>query len=464
MRKTDPTLERGLPAAVDVERLVLGAILRNDQLYPDAAAMLTADDFALAKHQLIWRRMTELYDAGERIDRVTLTTALRDRSELEAVDGLSYLVSLDDGLPELANIEGYCRIVLEKARLRKIIHVAHEAIQRCMTAEAGDSRDILADVSERLLAMDSARPDERGNLQTLSEVVGAIEGGLNTFLCPAARGGGLRTGFTRFDEMTGGLHPGELIILAARPAMGKTALAMNIAHHVAAESRTVAVFSLEMSRESLFARVCCAAARVDSQKFRAGYLNQNERNRLQTAATQIASMPLFIDDTPSVDLMDMRGKLRKLKSRYGLGLVVVDYLQLMRTRGKAENRTQEVSALSRGLKILAKELDVPMLVLSQLSRAPEQRASGERRPQLSDLRESGSIEQDADVVAFIFREEVYKPEREDLRGMAELIVAKQRNGPTGKVKLAFLRQYTRFENPAADEPPEGGMFDGCDAE
>lgn len=462
MTKTDPILERGLPAAVDVERLVLGAILRNDELYPDAAAMLTADDFALAKHQLIWRRMTELYDAGERIDRVTLTTALRDRSELEAVDGLSYLVSLDDGLPELANIEGYCRIVLEKARLRKIIHVAHEAIQRCMTAEAGDSRDIVADVSEHLLAMDTG-PYERGNLQTLSEVIGAIDGGLNTFLCPATRGAGLRTGFTRFDEMTGGLHPGELIILAARPAMGKTALAMNIADAVATQGKPVAVFSLEMSRESLFARVCCAAARVDSQKFRAGYLNQNERNRLQTEATRIASMPLFIDDTPSVNLMDMRGKLRKLKSRYGLGLVIVDYLQLMSARGKAENRTQEVSALSRGLKILAKELDVPMLVLSQLSRAPEQRASGEKRPQLSDLRESGSIEQDADVVAFIFREEVYKPEREDLRGTAELIVAKQRNGPTGKVKLVFLRQYTRFENPAMDEPSEEGVFDG-DAE
>jgi len=251
--------------------------------------------------------------------------------------------------------------------------------------------------------------------------------------------------------MTGGLHEGELIIIAARPSMGKTALAMNIAQHVTGgeSPRTAAVFSLEMSKESLLTRMICAGARVDQQKFRMGYLGQDERRRLQMSATDLVEAPLFIDDTASVNLLDMHAKLRRVKAEHGLGLVVVDYLQLMTGRGRFENRNVEVSSISRGLKLLAKELRVPFIVLSQLSRATETRV-GDHRPQLSDLRESGSIEQDADLVGFIFREEVYKPDREDLRGLAELIIAKQRNGPTGKVKLVFLREYTKFENPVSD--------------
>jgi replicative DNA helicase len=247
--------------------------------------------------------------------------------------------------------------------------------------------------------------------------------------------------------MTGGLQNGDLVILAARPSMGKTALALNIVHHVAAGTQRlpVAVFSLETSQESLLGRLLCSAARVDSSKQRAGYLNQDERSRLTFAAEKLEAAPLFIDDTSSTNLMDMHAKLRRLKAEHGLALVVVDYLQLMSSQGRAENRTQEISALSRGLKLLAKELDVPMLVLSQLSRAPETR-SGDHRPMLSDLRESGSIEQDADVVAFIFREEVYKADHEELRGLAELIIAKQRNGPTGKVNLTFLKELTKFED------------------
>jgi len=235
--------------------------------------------------------------------------------------------------------------------------------------------------------------------------------------------------------------------LAARPAMGKTALALNIAQHVALgrHKQTVAVFSLEMSKESLLIRMLCTAARVDGQRFRAGFLNAEERRRLQAAAHQLVDAPLFLDDTAAANLMDMHAKLRRLKAEHGLGLVVLDYLQLMSGRGKSENRNQEISALTRGLKMLAKELNVPLMVLSQLSRAPEMR-QGDRRPQLSDLRDSGSIEQDADMVVFIFREEVYKPEREDLKGLAELLIAKQRNGPTGLVNLVFLKQFTKFEN------------------
>jgi replicative DNA helicase len=279
-----------------------------------------------------------------------------------------------------------------------------------------------------------------------------FEGGINAFLDPSKRIKGLSTGFLKLDDMTGGLHEGELVILAARPSMGKTALALNIAQHVAmhpTQKQTVAVFSLEMSSESLLTRMVCAAARVDQQKFRASYLNQDERRRLAKGTADLVQSPLFIDDTAGTHLMDIHAKLRRLKNEHGLALVVIDYLQLMSGRGRYENRNQEISTISRGLKLLAKELKVPMLVLSQLNRAPETRP-GDHRPQLSDLRESGSIEQDADLVAFIFREEVYKPEREDLRGLAELIVAKQRNGPTGKVNLVFLREFTKFENRTND--------------
>jgi len=250
------------------------------------------------------------------------------------------------------------------------------------------------------------------------------------------------------------MNGGELIILAARPSMGKTALALNIAQHVAMHPemrKPVAVFSLEMSSASLLTRLLCSSARVDQHKFRAGYLNQDERRKLQVALATLTESPLFLDDTAGVNLMDVHAKLRRMKSQHGLSLVVIDYLQLMSTRGRSENRNQEVSAISRGLKLMAKDLDVPFLVLSQLSRAAETRP-GDHKPQLSDLRDSGSIEQDADLVAFIYREEVYKRDREDLKGMADLIIAKQRNGPIGTVPLLFLGQYTKFENRIGDLP------------
>jgi replicative DNA helicase len=289
------------------------------------------------------------------------------------------------------------------------------------------------------------------------EVIQAYEGGLNAFLDPSKRIRGISTGFVKFDEMTGGLHAGELFILAARPSMGKTALALNMAWYVAAKLfQPVAVFSLEMSQESLLTRMLCAAARVDSHRFRTGYLNEQERQKLRATASQMVEAPIYIDDTSGANLMDMHAKLRKLKQQQGsIGMVVVDYLQLMSVRGRTENRNQEVSQLSRGLKLMSKELNCPFLVLSQLSRATETR-QGDHRPQLSDLRESGSIEQDADLVGFIFRPEVYQRDREDLRGVAELILAKQRNGPIGKIDLVFLHSQTRFENKAEDlGPPEG---------
>jgi len=448
-------LQKGLPANIDAERFILGSILLDDSRFIDIAGIITHDDFALEKHRRIFTRMSDLHARGEKIDRVTVANELLRWNELESVDGLSYLVSLDDGLPHLANLDSYVKIVRDKSTLRRIAIVSQQMLNRALLAE-DEPAQILAQAEETLLRLGENR-GEKG-LQNPRDVIQNYEGGINSFLDPSKRIKGISTGFTRLDEMTGGLHSGELIILAARPSMGKTALALNICWHIAARLfQPVAIFSLEMSQESLLTRMLCAAARVDSHRFRAGYLNEQERQKLRAAANQMVEAPLYIDDTAGINLMDMHAKLRRLQQGgQKLGLVVVDYLQLMSVRGRVENRNQEVSQLSRGLKLLSKELGVPFLVLSQLSRATETRI-GDHRPQLSDLRESGSIEQDADLVGFIFREEVYKRDREDLRGIAELIVAKQRNGPVGIVPLVFLHAMTKFENRAedlGDLPPE----------
>ncbi|MGD0202184.1 MAG: replicative DNA helicase [Bryobacteraceae bacterium] len=458
MAAADLALEKGLPVNVDAERLVLGSILLDEALFVQVAGLLQAGDFALEKHRRIFSRMAELHERGEKIDRITVYNELLKHNEAEACDGLTYLVSLDDGLPRISNIDAYVRIVRDKALLRRMIFSAQKLIDRCLLAEE-DPEEILLGAEETLLRLGDDR--SRSALITPDEIIRDHEGGVSTFLDPSKRIHGLSTGFLKLDEMTGGLHGGELFILAARPAMGKTAMALNIAQHISMgkEPKAVAVFSLEMSKESLLTRMLCTAARVDSQKFRAGFLNAEERRRLVAAANALADAPLFIDDTAGANLMDIHAKLRRLKAEHGLALVVLDYLQLMSVPGRVENRNQEISKLSRGLKLLAKELNVPIMVLSQLSRAPEMR-QGDRRPQLSDLRDSGSIEQDADLVAFIFREEVYKPERQDLRGVSELILAKQRNGPSGIVKLAFLKHCTKFENLTSDfeegtqSPPE----------
>src|SRR6266403_4403224 len=447
MSSSAVVLEKGLPANLDAERFVLGSILLDDSYFIQTAGALQADDFSVEKHRRIFIRMAEIHQRGEKIDRVTVANELMSRNQLESCDGLSYLVSLDDGLPQTFNIESYIRIVKDKAILRKIIFASQNLMNRCIASEEEPSQ-ILAGAEETLLQLGESQV--KSGLLNPDQILRDYEGGINAFLDPSKRIKGIGTGFTKFDEMTGGLHGGELIILAARPSMGKTALALNIAQHVATRlNQPVAIFSLEMSKESLLTRMLCASARVDSQRFRAGYLNQDERRKLQAAAAQLVEAPLYIDDTAGVNLMEMHAGLRRLQQQRKVGLVVVDYLQLMSGRGRFENRNQEISTISRGMKLLSKELNVPMLVLSQLSRAPETR-QGDHRPQLSDLRESGSIEQDADLVAFIFREEVYKPNDESLRGLAELIVGKQRNGPVGKVDLVFLHSLTKFENRAED--------------
>ena len=458
MAAADIGLERPLPDNLDAERFVLGAVMSDDSSFLQVAGTLTADDFSLEKHKRIFLRMSELHERGERVDRVTLANELMKNGQLQSVDGLSYLVSLDDGLPQIHNLEGYVTIVKEKALLRRIANVCQDAIIQIVSG-ADDAKLILGNVENALMKLGDT--NSRNALATPMQILNEYDGGINAFLDTSKRIKGISTGFLKLDEMTGGLREGELIILAARPAMGKTAFALNIAQHVTSNPtnpKAVAVFSLEMSKESLLTRMVCAAARVDQQRFRAGYLNHDERHALQDALFKLVESPLYLDDTAGTNLMDVHSKLRRLQAEQDLGLVIIDYLQLMQGRGKFENRTQEISSMSRGFKLMSKELRVPFLVLSQLSRAPETRP-GDHRPMLSDLRESGSIEQDADIVGFIFREEVYRPDKESLKGIAEFILAKQRNGPTGRVKMAFLNRFTKFENLAADTGDDEAPFE-----
>lgn len=440
-------LERGLPTNLEAEQFVLGSILLEDSLFPLVSQALDAADFSIEKHRRIFLRMGELKERGENIEYLTLVEEIDKHNQLEACDGIAYISSLTDGLPRLSNIESYLKIVKDKSLLRNLIFTAQNIITQCI--EGGqEAENAIADAESAVLKIGDA--NLRSNLANPAQIVGDFAGGREAFLDPAMRLRGISTPFIKFDELTTGLHSSELIIVAARPSMGKTALALNIAQHVATDSpektgTPVAVFSLEMSKEVLLTRMLCATARVDSHRFRSGYINKEEKERLQGALNQLVKSRLFIDDSADTTVMDISAKCRRMKAEHGLGLVIVDYLQLMASRGRQENRVQEISGMSRGLKLLAKDLDVPVIALSQLSRAPETRP-GSHRPQLSDLRESGSIEQDADVVAFIFREEVYKQDRADLHGVAELIVSKQRNGPIGKIKLAFLHKYVKFEN------------------
>lgn len=445
MAKADTAYERGLPANLDAERYVLGSILIDPEAWITVSSFLSQDDFSLLANQRIFTAMESLWDQGLRIERVSLAEELTRRGQLESVGGLGYLVSLDDGLPKIFDIETYIKIVRGKSLLRRLILQMQGVIDRCYLASDAPE-DILAEAENGLLTISGS--NTRDSLVTPLEIVEAYPNKLDGLLDPQSRIKGTATGFVDFDTMTGGLRGGELVILAARPAMGKTALALNIGQHVATHRDnplTVALFSLEMSKEALLTRMICSAARVDQSRFRASHLDPDERYRLAAAATNLMAAPLYIDDSSNVSLMEIHAKLRRLKAERGLGLVIIDYLQLMSSRGRHENRVQEVSTLSRGLKLLSKELDTPFLVLSQLSRAPETRKEGPR-PLLSDLRESGSIEQDADLVCFVFREGYYKPDNIELRYQAELIIGKQRNGPVGRVKLNFHPEFTLFSN------------------
>jgi replicative DNA helicase len=443
---TDYSLAHSLPANVEAERSILGAILLDNLAYNQAAEHLKPEDFSLDSHRRIYSRMVELAETSRPIDMITLIEELDRVKELEAIGDVGYISGLVDGVPDRPSIESYIKIVRDKALLRGLIHAANAAISRA--ADQGDPAEEILNDAEAAICQLSEKRIGRGFVG-VQDIIRESFGSVDAFLQRGQRITGLETHYEKLDEMTNGLQPSDLVIVAARPSMGKTAFALNIAENAAIkDQKVVAVFSLEMSKEALLQRLLCSTAVVDSHRFRTGSLWKDDMSKVVRAMEDLAHAPIFIDDTPGVSLSEMRAKVRRLKQSQGnLDLIIVDYLQLMGGGSRRyENRTQEVSAISRGLKGLAKEMHVPLIALSQLSRAPESRGSGDHRPQLADLRESGSIEQDADVVAFIFREEVYKPDDPELNGVAELIIRKQRNGPTGTVRLAFIKGPTRFEN------------------
>jgi replicative DNA helicase len=455
----DLRLDAGLPANIDAEKTILGAILLDNAAHSEAAEKLDSSDFSLDSHQRIFLRMTDLMNAQRAVDIVTLANELARYKEIETVGGVAYLASLTEGLPLRPVIEDYIRIVKDKSLLRKLMAICSAAIARA--ADQSETALEVLDMAESQLLEVSEKGISQG-LQPLDKIVQHSFGSIDNLYKQSREVTGLATHYDDLDRITSGLQKGELIILAARPSMGKTALAMNIAQQAAIMGKAiVAVFSLEMSRESLLRRMLAAQARVDQRKLQTGFLGREDHGKLQHALEQLIEAQMFIDDTAGVSLAEMRAKARRLKQNAGgLDLVVIDYLQLMSATlpsagGKRyENRVQEVSAISRGLKALAKELNVPVVALSQLSRGNEKR--DDKRPMLSDLRESGSIEQDADVVAFIHREAYYNrtEEMSDAdRARSEIIIAKQRNGPTDTVHLFFNNNCVRFEGVSSREEP-----------
>ena len=447
----DLTLDAGLPANLDAEKTILGAILLDNAAHAEAAEHISPDDFSLDSHRRIFLRMGELIDTGRAVDIVTLSNELSRYKEVEAVGGVAYLASLTEGLPRRPVIEDYIRIVKDKSLLRRLMGICSAAIAKAAD-QSQDAIGVLDETESQLLQV-----SEYGltlGLQPIEAIVRDSFGSIDNLYDHRGDVTGLRTGFTKFDEMTSGLQKGELIIIAARPSMGKTALAINIAENAAVRyGSTVAIFSLEMSKASLLRRMLASQASVDQQRIQKGFFGRAEQEKLQSALNLLVESRIFIDDSASSTIAEMRARARRLKQNAGgLDLILIDYLQLMSatmpgaSKRGFENRVQEVSAISRGLKAMAKELQVPVIALSQLSRSNEKR--DDKRPMLSDLRESGSIEQDADVVAFIHRESYYNRDQnqtaEEL-AEAEIIIAKQRNGPTGIVKMHWNASYTRFD-------------------
>jgi len=437
--------DRTLPHNLEAEKCVLGAILINNQAFNAAAEVIDAHDFFRDAHRRIFETMVALSDRSEPVDFVTLKDELARSNELDEVGGPAYISGLTDGVPRSANVEYYAKIVKEKSTLRRLIQSATEVLVRAYDAE--EDADDLLDAAERSI-FQIAEHRLRAGFLPLSELVDTGYQIIERLQQHKGLVTGVPSGFKDLDELTSGFQKADLIIVAARPSMGKTSFVLNVALNAAlAAQKVVGVFSLEMSKEQLFLRMLTSEARVDAHRFRGGFLGEQDYARLVEAFARLHDAKVFIDDSPGVGILEMRAKARRLKLEHGLDLLVIDYIQLMQGRGKFDNRQQEIAAISRALKILAKELDVPIIALSQLSRAPE--ARGDHRPQLSDLRESGALEQDADVVVFIFREDMYPTDADrkpEFEGTAELILGKQRNGPTGMVRLAFLKQYTRFEN------------------
>ena len=444
MPETATAPQRTLPHNLEAEKSVLGAVLIDNERFNHAAELIDAKDFFRDAHRRIFEKMIVLSERGDAIDFITLKEELGRSGDLDEVGGPAYIASLTDGVPRSANVEYYARIVKEKSTLRNLIHSANKILSEAYEAE--QEPDLLLDEAERAIFA-IAEDRIRAGFVPLRDLVQSSFTTIEKLQQTKGAVTGVPSGFADLDEITTGFQPGDLVVVAARPSMGKTSLVLNMTQYVGTSTdMTVGFFSLEMSKEQLFMRMLTSEARIDAHRFRTGHLSEKDYGKLSHALGTLAEARVFIDDSASIGVLEMRAKARRLKAEHGLNLLVIDYLQLMQGRGRFESRQQEVSAISRSLKGLAKELNIPIIALSQLSRAPEGRT--DHRPQLSDLRESGAIEQDADLVFFIYRPEVYDKEeaRPEDQGIAEIIIGKQRNGPIGTVKLSFLNQYTRFES------------------
>ncbi len=443
------------PQNIEAEQCVLGSVLQQAGAMARAAELLTPEDFYRDAHRHIFTSMIVLFEKSEPLDFITVGNHLRDARKLDEVGGPAYLASLTDLVPVASNINHYAKIVRDKAILRRLIRTSTEIAGRCY--EEQDDIDALLDEVEQTI-FEISRSKSAQSYWPMKSVISATFKHVESLYERKEHVTGVPTDYHDLDKVTAGLQPSDLIILAARPSMGKTALAMNIVQHVSMIHKVpVGIFSLEMSKEQLGLRMLCSVSRVDAQRLRTGFLKEQDWPKLTRAYNMLLDTPIYIDDTPAITVLELRAKARRLKTEHNIGLLVVDYLQLMRGRSNVQSREQEISEISRSLKAMAKELHIPVLALSQLNRSLESRPN--KRPQLSDLRESGAIEQDADVICFIYRDEVYnKAEDNPKRGIAELIIGKQRNGPTGTVELAFLDRFTTFENLARQDyaslPPD----------
>lgn len=439
----DVSLHKLPPHNLEAEQSILGAILKSNDALPKAVEIIHVDDFYRGSHQKIFNAMVQLFEMNEPIDLLTLSERLRKNNELETIGGVEYLGQMEESMPTSAAIVFHCKIIREKKILRDLINTATEIVTKSYE-DSGEVSDLL-DESEKSIFEIAGKRIKRSFISINTIIKESFES-IEKLFERKTLITGVPTGFTKFNEMTAGLQPSDLIIIAGRPSMGKTTFAIDIARHAGVnENLPVAIFSLEMSKEQLGIRMLCAEGRVSSNKIRTGYLAKSDWPNLTNAASRLSEAPIFIDDSPGLTALDIRARARRLQAEQNnnLGLVIIDYLQLMRGRGRIESRQMEISEITRALKEMAKELNVPVVALSQLSRAVESR--DRKKPQLSDLRESGSIEQDADLVVFIYRDEVYNPETQDL-GIAEIIIGKQRNGPTGQFKATFLKEFPRFEN------------------
>ncbi len=447
----DLMMEKMPPQSLEAEKAVLGGILLEPEAATKAIEIILPEAFYRPAHERIFRAMVSLFTRHEPIDLMTLSDELGRAGDLDAVGGIPAVTELADSVPTAANIEYYAKIVLEKYLLRQLIHASSAIARECYRAETS-AGDILDEAEQKIFRVSELRVSHgflhiKDVLKERFEEIQRIHESRESVT-------GLSTGFIDLDKYTAGMHPSDLVIVAGRPSMGKTSFALNIAQHVGLEEKKpVAIFSLEMSKELLVQRLLCAEAQVDAQKVRRGFTSAKDIERLTNAAGLLSESLIFIDDTPAITTLDMRARARRLKAEYDLSLIVVDYLQLARASEKSDNRQQEISSISRSMKALAKELNVPVIALSQLSRAVEARG-GDKRPMLSDLRESGAIEQDADLVLFLYRPEFYDPGDPEKEGKAELIIGKQRNGPTGTVDLIFEKQFTRFRSMATMAVPD----------